>query len=137
MQDKIKKQGGFTVLELLIVVVIVAILAIIIIPSALSGPQNSRDKIRKNDLRNIKTALETYYTDNQIYPQVSNYYELGNPLVPNYLSKLPQDPKNTGGHSYKYTTTSGTSYTLSTMLENAKDNQATGSNGTYVVSSSR
>jgi prepilin-type N-terminal cleavage/methylation domain-containing protein len=58
-----RKQKGFTIVELLIVIVVIAILATISI-SAYSGVQaRARDSIRKSDLADIKKALTYYYTD--------------------------------------------------------------------------
>jgi len=134
----LKKQGGFTLLELLIVIVIIAILVVLIVPNLVSGPQRARDSQRKSDLRNIKTALETYYNDSNSYPTSATWKtDLSSGTTP-YMKTVPGDPK--GGADYTYTVTpSGcaagacTSYTLSATLENKNDKEAPG--GTYTVNS--
>lgn len=143
MQKLLKKQEGFTLLELLIVIVIIGILAVLIIPNLVSGPQRARDSQRKSDLRNIKTALETYYNDNNSYPTAGGASCtpstcLATPLQPNYMKTVPNDPK--GGQNYTYTPSPAscaagacTSYTLSANLENDKDPQASG--GVYTINS--
>jgi len=141
MRRLLKKQQGFTLLELLIVIVIIGILALIIVPGLASGPKRARDAQRKSDLRAVKNALETYYNDNTAYPP-GDYSGLGTYLVTAYIPSMPQDPKS-GNPGYTYTPTpSGcaagacTSYTLDATLENNKDSQIkSGTTNTYEVTS--
>jgi type II secretion system protein G len=141
MQKLLKRQEGFTLLELLIVIVIIGILALIIVPGLASGPKRARDTTRKTDIRALKNALETYYNDNNVYPTGTNVnVSTLTVLVPDYLKTIPNDPK--AGQNYTYTSASGTSYTLEATLETPNDPQrksGTGSGGSgnalYDVSS--
>ena len=63
-----KGTEGFTLVELLLVMIIMAILVTIGITSFMSSQKKSRDITRKNDLRQIGLALETYYNDKGQYP---------------------------------------------------------------------
>ncbi len=139
MRSLLKKQEGFTLLELLIVIIIIGILALIIVPGLASGPKRARDAQRKSDLRAVKNALETYYNDNNSYPP-GNYAGLTTYLVTDYIPSIPADPKS---GTYVYTVTpSGcaagacTSYILSGTLENSKDSQIkSGTSNTYEITS--
>ena len=59
---RIKK--GFTLIELLIVVVIIGILAAIAIPKFANTKEKAYVASMKTDLRNLITAQEAYFSDN-------------------------------------------------------------------------
>ena len=58
---------GFTLIELLIVVVIIGILAAIAIPKFATTKQKAYMATMKTDLRNLVTAQEAYFSDNQAF----------------------------------------------------------------------
>lgn len=68
MLAKLRKQEGFTLIELLIVVAIIGILAAIAIPQFSAYRQKAYNSAAQSDLKNAKTALESYFADNQKYP---------------------------------------------------------------------
>ena len=68
MLKALRSSKGFTLIELLIVVAIIGILAAIAIPQFAKYRQNAQNSAAVSDLRNTRTALESFYADNFRYP---------------------------------------------------------------------
>jgi type IV pilus assembly protein PilA len=60
-------EGGFTLIELMVVVLIIAILIAIAIPTFLGARKSAQDRAAQADLRNALTALRVGYNDTQDY----------------------------------------------------------------------
>ena len=84
-----RPQGGFTLIEVMVVVVILAILATIVVPRIMDRPDQARVTKAKQDIRAVQAALDLYRLDNFRYPATDDGLEA---LVPNYLDALPKDP---------------------------------------------
>ena len=116
----LKKQEGFTLLELLIVIVIIGILALLILPNITSAPKKAHDTKRKTDLTAMQKGLEEYYVDNNSYPTALSALTVGSAPI---MKTIPTDPKNVSPYVYTYTPANGnTTYTLDACLENDQDN---------------
>ena len=68
MLQKMRNRKGFTLIELLIVVAIIGILAAIAIPQFAAYRMRGYNSAANSDIKNFKTSLEAFYTDNQRYP---------------------------------------------------------------------
>ncbi len=115
-----KKNGGFTLTELLVVVGMIAFLAVLILIYLRNQVYKARDAKRKADMHLIQTAVEEYEKDRDCYPPENNVKcSPGNGLNP-YLSKIPCDPIS--GKSYPYEPGGPTScynwYRMYALLDN-------------------
>jgi type II secretory pathway pseudopilin PulG len=68
MQRSRAKLGGWTVIELLVAMGIIAILAGLFLPSAFSIYERAKKARAKNDLTQIVSAINAYYTEYGQYP---------------------------------------------------------------------
>ncbi len=104
------RQGGFTLIEIMVVIVIIGILAALIVPKIMSRPDDARIVAAKQDIGSIMQALKLYKLDNHSYPTTEQGLDAlvkkpATPPVPEnwksggYLEKLPVDP---WGKPYQY-----------------------------------
>jgi len=63
-----KFYGGFTLIELMVVIVILGILAGLIIPRIMGRPEEARRMKARVQIESIETALKLYKLDNGRYP---------------------------------------------------------------------
>ena len=106
----LRKQSGFTLIEIMIVIVILGILASIVVPNIMESPDKARIVKAKQDIRTLEGALNLYKLDNFNYPSTDQGLEalvdkpIGQPEAKNwkkngYIKKLPKDP---WGNEYLY-----------------------------------
>jgi general secretion pathway protein G len=103
-----KKQRGFSLIEIMVVVVILGILASIVVPKIISRPDEARIVKAKQDVLSIQNALDLYKLDNGVYPSTDQGLMAlvekpsSNPTPQDwkpYLKSLPKDP---WGREYLY-----------------------------------
>lgn len=69
MKNMLRKEGGFTLVELLIVVIILGILAGVVIPQFTSSTEDAKLSALDSDLGSMRNAIELYYTQHDAtYP---------------------------------------------------------------------
>lgn len=67
-----RKQQGFTIVELLIVIVVIGILATLVITTFTGIQQKARDTKRQTDINAMRTQIEAYFTQTGKYPTLAN-----------------------------------------------------------------
>lgn len=67
-----KRNQGFTIVELLIVIVVIGILALLVITTYSGIQQKARNSQRQTDLQSLQTQLEAFYSQNGYYPSRTN-----------------------------------------------------------------
>lgn len=119
---------GFTLIELLVVLAIIGLLSVLSVMALGSARKKANDAKRLSDIKQIQTALELYFTDNNSYPFPHDGASLGGgefgcisrqgfaPVgcADAYLDNLPRDP---AGGSYGYSSQEGADYTMRSSLE--------------------
>ncbi len=119
-----KKQSGFTFVELLVVITIIGIIFAAGIVSFAAITKRSRDVRRKADLEGIRQSLEICRSLTGAYPDLQYVYQSDvtssalscGGAGPTMMSKTPSDPSPctaAANGAYNYQKTSTTTYELS------------------------
>lgn len=111
-----KRQEGFTIVELLIVIVVIGILATLVIVTFTGIQQKARDSKRKTDVNAIQSSLENFYGSNNYYPTLTQLND--NSGSTSWVSQnmkgfdvsALQDPKGTSPTLISGTTPGATQY---------------------------
>jgi general secretion pathway protein G len=82
-----RRQRGFTLVELMVVMLIISILLAIAVPSFISAIRSAREAALREDLHTMRDAIEQYTEDKQEAPQ-----SLDDLVQAGYLKSLPIDP---------------------------------------------
>jgi general secretion pathway protein G len=103
------RTGGFTLIEIMVVVIIIGLLAAVIVPSVISKVDEARVAKAKQDIQGLETALTMYRLDNSKYPTTEQglaalTQQPTDPSIKHwrpggYLSRVSKDP---WGNDYQY-----------------------------------
>lgn len=67
-----RKQEGFTIVELLIVIIVIGILAGLVIATFTGIQQKARNTERQTDIKTLHGQVEAYFAQNGKYPSLAN-----------------------------------------------------------------
>ncbi len=97
MQKRIRREEGFTLIELMVVILIIGILVAIAVPVYFSAQNSAKQRTCQANLRTMDGAIQAYAAGTGAEPASFAV------LVPDYLKEMPDEP--TGG---TYTLVAGT-----------------------------
>ena len=87
MHTNRRKNAGFTLVELMIVMAIIMVLAVVAVPSYIAAMRSAREAVLKEDLHVLRNAIDSYTADKQKAPQ-----SLDDLVQEGYLKSIPEDP---------------------------------------------
>src|SRR5512146_461289 len=67
-----KRDQGFTIVELLIVIVVIGILALLVITTYSGIQAKARNSKRQTDVQSIQTQVEAFFSQNGYYPSLAD-----------------------------------------------------------------
>jgi len=88
----LKLERGFTLIELMIVIAIMGILISIAQPNLKNSLIRAREAVLKEDLFQMRDAVDQYYADNGKYPATLKDLVNAQERTKSYLRDIPRDP---------------------------------------------
>lgn len=92
----IRREGGFTLVELLVVIAMITILAAMAVVQYRNSVQRTQEATLKTNLFRMRDAIDQYYADKGKYPS-----SLDALVSEQYLRKIPNDPFTNSADSWQ------------------------------------
>ncbi len=109
-RNRLRGRGGFTLLEIMVVIVILGLLAALVVPKLIGRTEEAKRTQTRLQIKNLEQALQLFKLDNGFYPETEQGIEalvqapeIGR--IPKkyrkegYLDRVPKDP---WGNPYIY-----------------------------------
>jgi prepilin-type N-terminal cleavage/methylation domain-containing protein len=126
-----KRNQGFTIVELLIVIVVIGILALLVITTYSGIQAKARNSKRASDVKSLQTHVEAFFSQSGYYPSRADMntasWRTTNPcLVTNAAAKAySYDVLNAAGTSCEADDTTCAKYTLTATYEGTVNGKTT------------
>lgn len=92
-----RREEGFSLVELMVVIVIIGLLATIVIVNVMPAADRAAVTKARADIANLEQAVELYRLDHSRYPTGDEGLQAL--ISGNYIRRLPEDP---WGNPYRY-----------------------------------
>ncbi|MBI5406785.1 MAG: type II secretion system major pseudopilin GspG [Nitrospirae bacterium] len=110
MKKTVKRNDGFTLIEIMVVLIIIGLLAGIVVPKLMGRTEEAKRTKTAVQIKNLQSSLDLYKLDSGVYPSTDQGLQalIEKPAVgeiPNnwkeggYIDKIPKDP---WGSNYVY-----------------------------------
>jgi general secretion pathway protein G len=101
--DRMRRQAGFTLIEIMVVIVILGLLAALVVPKLVGRTEEAKRTQTRIQIKNIQQAMELFKLDNGFFPSTDQGLEAlvrmpeagriaKNYRKGGYLERVPKDP---------------------------------------------
>lgn len=117
----LKRQKGFTLVELLIVIIIIGILATLVIVTFTGIQAKARDSKRQTDINAIQSTVEAFHAQYGFYPNAAELQDatFRSSFLKGFDPAALKDPKTNAFYTYTTTKDDGTACATTVLANNA------------------